>query len=73
MPSARLGLVVAKRVLRRAADRNQVRRIIRESFRNNRTRLPSFDVIVQVVEAGGSNEQYRQALDRLWQELEARG
>ncbi|MEM6710277.1 MAG: ribonuclease P protein component, partial [Pseudomonadota bacterium] len=44
---ARLGLVVAKRVLPRAVDRNQVKRQIREAFRLWHARLPSVDLVVQ--------------------------
>lgn len=49
--SARLGLVVAKKVLRRAVDRNRAKRAIRESFRLNQ-RLPAVDIVVRVVEPG---------------------
>ena len=47
----RLGIVVAKRVLRRAVDRNRVRRVIRESFRLARRRLPGLDIVVLVFAA----------------------
>ena len=45
---ARLGLVVAKRLLRRSVDRNLVRRLAREAFRLLRDRLPSRDVILRL-------------------------
>ena len=45
---ARLGLVVAKRLLRRSVDRNLVRRLAREAFRLMRDRLPSRDVILRL-------------------------
>jgi ribonuclease P protein component len=35
-PGARLGIVVAKRLLKRSVDRNLVRRLIREAFRLQR-------------------------------------
>ena len=44
----RLGLIVAKRVLRRAVDRNRAKRVLRESFRR-RADLPPLDVVVRVV------------------------
>jgi ribonuclease P protein component len=47
-PGARLGLIVAKRLLPRAVDRNLVRRLARESFRKSRTRLPSRDLILRL-------------------------
>ena len=46
---ARLGLVVAKKVLRRAVDRNRVKRVIRESFRKRRG-LPALDIVVRLTE-----------------------
>jgi len=42
----RLGLVVAKRNLKRSVDRNIIKRIIRESFRTNKAQLPANDFIV---------------------------
>ena len=48
MPSARLGLVVGKRALRRANRRNAVKRVTREVFRTMRVGLPAVDVVVQV-------------------------
>lgn len=49
--TARLGVVVGKKVLRRAVDRNRAKRAIRESFRLTEG-LPPMDVIVRVVESG---------------------
>jgi ribonuclease P protein component len=46
--SARLGLAVAKRILRRASMRNRAKRVIREAFRQH-TDLPPWDVVVGVV------------------------
>ena len=45
---ARLGLVVAKRFLRRSVDRNLIRRLIREAFRKMHSDLPSKDLIVRL-------------------------
>lgn len=49
--NARLGLIVAKRVLRRAVDRNRAKRVIRESFRQ-RCDLPQLDVVVRLLVGG---------------------
>ena len=46
--SARLGLVVAKRLLRRAVDRNLIRRLARESFRQMRAGLLPRDLILRL-------------------------
>ena len=44
---SRLGLVVGKKVLRKAVLRNRARRVIRESFRAQES-LPAVDVVVRV-------------------------
>ena len=45
---ARLGLVIAKKFLRRAVDRNQVKRIVREQFRCLWGGLPAVDVVARL-------------------------
>jgi len=45
---ARLGVVVAKKLLRRAVDRNRFKRIIRERFRCQRDDLPAVDLVVRL-------------------------
>jgi ribonuclease P protein component len=45
---ARLGVVVGKKLLKRAVDRNRVKRIIREQFRRERRNLPACDLIVRL-------------------------
>ena len=47
-PGARLGLVVAKRFLRRSVDRNLVKRLARENFRQLRPRLRSNDFVLRL-------------------------
>ena len=44
----RLGVVIAKRFLRRAVDRNLFRRLIREVFRKQRQELPPYDMIFRL-------------------------
>ncbi|MBK6658563.1 MAG: ribonuclease P protein component [Proteobacteria bacterium] len=43
---ARLGLAVSKRVARKATRRNQLKRLIRETFRGVSRGLPSLDIFV---------------------------
>ena len=45
---ARLGVVVGKKLLKRAVDRNRVKRIVREQFRRERPQLPPCDLIVRL-------------------------
>jgi ribonuclease P protein component len=44
--NARLGIVVAKRKLPRSVDRNNVKRHIRELFRNHQIKFASVDLVV---------------------------
>ena len=43
---SRLGLAVSKKACARAADRNRLKRIIRESFRKHQHSLTELDVVV---------------------------
>lgn len=45
---ARLGVVVAKKLLKRAVDRNRVKRVVREQFRCRRAALPAYDLVVRL-------------------------
>jgi ribonuclease P protein component len=44
----RLGISVAKRYVKRAVDRNWVRRAIRESYRQHEIRTDPIDVLVSI-------------------------
>lgn len=46
--TARIGLVIAKKFVRSAVNRNLIRRIVRESFRLSRSKLPQSDIVVRV-------------------------
>lgn len=48
LATARLGVVVAKRLARRAVLRNLVKRICREVFRTRREALPCLDLVVRL-------------------------
>lgn len=65
----RLGLTVAKKHLKRAHDRNRIKRIVRESFRLKQHELPHHDFVF--VAKGGigklSNQELFETLEKLWQ------
>ncbi len=63
--TARLGLVVGKRVFPDAHDRNRARRVLRETFRKRRAQLPSVDLVVQVISNDVSNRALMDAFDAL--------
>lgn len=45
---ARLGVVVGKKLLKKAVDRNRIKRIVREQFRRERLSLPACDLIIRL-------------------------
>jgi len=47
-PGPRLGVIVGKRFVARAVDRNRVKRLVRECFRTRKFDLPPVDHIVRV-------------------------
>jgi ribonuclease P protein component len=70
---ARLGLAISKRRLRRAVDRNRIKRIVRESFRAHRSHLPPVDVVVLAGPRAGArdNAALHASLRRHWERLGA--
>lgn len=74
-PESRLGLIAAKRNLKLAVQRNRAKRLIRESFRENRdlfhTLNHRFDVIalIKTSAADASSDTIRQELDKQWSKL----
>ncbi|HET7656371.1 MAG TPA: ribonuclease P protein component [Luteimonas sp.] len=77
LPSAaghpRLGLAVSRKVSKRAVARNRIKRIIRESFRVQRSALPAVDVLViaRSSAAATDNPSLRADLEAAWQKLAA--
>ncbi len=43
---SRLGLAIAKKNIKRAVDRNKIKRLARESFRNNHFQIGYWDIVV---------------------------
>ena len=68
---ARLGLVVAKKNLKRAVDRNRFKRIVRESFRNHQDQLEGLDIVV--LSRRGAKQldasALRNMVDQTWQRV----
>ncbi len=68
---ARLGVIVAKRMIRRAVHRNVIRRLIRESFRLNQGLIAGLDVVV-LIRCSLSRKQkqaLKECLKQQWHEL----
>ena len=76
LPYSRLGLAIAKRQIRRAVDRNRLKRLIRECFRHNHESLAGLDIIALVRTSALSETnadflyQVQSQLDRLKQKCE---
>ena len=67
----RLGLSISAKAVGNAVNRNRVKRVVRESFRLNLTRLPAADIVIN---ARGSaktaeNEFLMRSLEQLWDKL----
>ena len=67
----RIGFAIAKKQIKRAHERNRIKRIVRNEFRLKQHMLPAVDVVVMartsIVEL--SNAEIRIMLDKLWARL----
>jgi len=66
--TARLGLAISKKHCRRATGRNRIKRVIRESFRQQQDLLSGLDVVVMnnPAAATASNVELFVSLDQHW-------
>lgn len=67
--TARLGLSMAARIIGGAVRRNQVKRLVRESFRNFQHQLPPVDIVVNGRSGArnADNATIIRSLERHWQ------
>lgn len=68
---ARLGLVIAKKHVKKAVHRNRIKRAARESFRLNQHKLPPIDAIVLARHGADTvpPEQLNSLLTGLWKRI----
>jgi ribonuclease P protein component len=71
LPNSRLGLVVAKKKVRRAHERNRVKRLARESFRLHQPQLAQLDIVIMPKMGIDTvpNAELFQQLQFAWQKL----
>ncbi|MDV3240348.1 MULTISPECIES: ribonuclease P protein component [Methylocaldum] len=67
----RLGLAIARRQIRNAADRNRIKRLIRESFRLQQSLLGGVDFVVMARSAAiqADHDTIRSSLHKHWENL----
>lgn len=69
--TARLGIVIGKHQVKRAVDRNRLRRVARESFRHYQQQLVGLDIVL-IMQAGClslSKKALRERIDQSWLNL----
>ena len=67
----RLGLVIGKKSVKLAVERNRIKRQIRESFRLNQDNLTGWDIVVVARKGLGDleNAELAQQFGKLWKRL----
>lgn len=64
-------MAIAKKRAKRAVDRNRLKRVVREHFRQGQASPESIDLVVmnRDLATQASNQELRQSLDGLWIKL----
>jgi len=71
LPVSRLGLIVGKKAVPKAVQRNRIKRLLRESFRHNKNSIGGMDIVI-LVRNGLLLMNNRTLLDKtglLWSQL----
>lgn len=72
LPQPRLGLVIPKKNIRLAVDRNRIKRLLRETFRLQQHQLQTLDVVVLARKSlsNVSDDQLFSLLTKHWRQLQ---
>lgn len=67
----RIGLVIGKKSVKLAVERNRLKRVIRESFRQNQDNLIGWDIVIVARKGLGDleNPELFQQFGKLWKRL----
>ena len=67
----RLGIIVAKKNVRLAVNRNKIKRLLRESFRTHKHDIPSYDVVMLAKHSSSQAdaEKLSKELQYVWRKL----
>lgn len=70
----RLGITIAKKRVRKANQRNRLKRLVRESFRHKAQSLPNIDIVVMAKSGAEnlSNQEIYTLLEKQWKKLSKR-
>ncbi len=70
----RLGLTIAKKRVKKACQRNRIKRLARESFRLNQHKMDNIDIVLMVKSGIDElpNEELSKQLGKLWRKINER-
>ncbi|MBL4772202.1 MAG: ribonuclease P protein component [Alcanivoracaceae bacterium] len=70
-PNSRLGLVISKKVDKRAVQRNRIKRIVRESFRNTKFKINcDYVILARPKITNLANEEIFNSINGLWNQAQ---
>jgi ribonuclease P protein component len=70
--NARLGIITSKKTLPGAAQRNRIKRVIRETFRQNTIKFCKLDLVVMMRDPYQKVDTHIDYLERLFSQVENR-
>ncbi|MDH3977006.1 MAG: ribonuclease P protein component [Gammaproteobacteria bacterium] len=71
LPSARLGMAIAKKRINKATSRNRLKRLVRESFRRSKEKLSGVDIVIMARSTADetNNQILFNSLEGHWQKI----